>query len=78
MNKYVKDLNYIICRTHEVFDRYSLSTKDIPAKNKFCVIDIDKLRIVESFMTRRHCMEYLTILINRVVTHRKIQDEMMH
>lgn len=78
MNKYVKDLNYSICRTFEVFDVYGLSTKEIHSKNKFCVIDIDNKRIVQSFMTKRHCMEYITVLTNRIVTHRKIQDDQIH
>jgi hypothetical protein len=76
-NRY-KDLNYIICLTYDVFDRYGLSTKEVLAKNKYCVIDLGNPRIVQSFPRKIDCMEYITILTNRVATHRKLKEEQLH
>lgn len=78
MKDIYKDINYIICITYDVFDKYGLSTKDVHSKNRFCVIDLDNLRIVQSFPRKIDCIEYITILTNRIVTHRKIQDGQLH
>lgn len=78
MNDIVKDLNYIICPTYKVFDIYGLSTKDILAKNLFCVIDLDGPRVVASYSTKKFCVDYITKLTLRVTTHRKINNDQIH
>ena len=51
----VKNLNYISCRTEKVFDLYGISTRNVPAKNLYSVIDIEERRLIHSAMTKKMC-----------------------
>lgn len=78
MNDVTANLNYIVYPTYKTFEAYGLSTREIPAKNLYCVIDIDDLRIVYSSSTKKMCIDYITKLTMRVTTHRKINNDQLH
>lgn len=78
LDKNFVGLNLVIAKTFDVFDQYGISTRNINVKLQFSVIDLDKWEIVESFITKRDAIEYVTQLTNRVHTHRKIDSDQYH
>lgn len=76
--KEFEGLNLIAVKTLDIFDQYGISTKEIPVRLMFSVIDLDKWKIVDSFYTKKDAIEFITQLTNRVSMHRKITNEQIH
>lgn len=74
----LEGLNLVVVKTFDVFDQYGISTKNVPVKLMFSVIDLDAWEIKDSFTTKRDAVEYITQITNRVSTFRKINDEQIH
>ena len=55
-----------------------LSTKDIPVRLQYSVIDLDRNIIIESFRTKKDAQIYVSELTNRVVLYRRNENALLH